>query len=74
MTNEELKQALLDEQPVCFVNTDGTETEFKCISGIAYRCRDKKIVVSVELLDKSGMSVIYCDPKRVRLKGGALCD
>lgn len=68
MTNEELKQALMDEKPVYFVNTDGTESEYKCVSGIAYRKRDNKIVVSVELLDKSGMSVIYCDPKRVRLK------
>lgn len=71
MTNEELKKALLDEQPVYFMHTDGTESEYKRISVIAYRKRDNKIVVSVELLDKNGMSVIYCDPKRVRLKGGA---
>lgn len=71
MTNEELKKALLSSQPVLYMQTDGTESEYKCVSAIVYRKQGKQIALSVELLDKTGTSVILCDPKKVRLKEGA---
>ena len=74
MTNEELKKALLDGQPVLYKDTDGKESEYKCVSAIVYRKQGRKIVVSVELLDRTGTSVVICDQKKVRLKEGAKID
>lgn len=74
MTNNELKQALLDATPVVFLSTDGTEIEYKCVSAIVYRKKGEQIDVSVELLDKNKNSVVYCDPEKVRRKEGAKSD
>ncbi len=52
MTAEEIKDALLKKYPV---RADGIE--YKCVSAVIYRARNKKIEVSGELLDKCGNSV-----------------
>ena len=71
MNNEELKEALLSSVPVLCTHTDGHESEYKCVSGILYRQKNGRIVVSAEVTDKCGRSVAYCDPERLRVKGGA---
>lgn len=71
MTNEELKCALLDKSPVILTLSDGFTAEYERITGIVYREKNGHILISAEVLDKCGHSVIYCDPKRLALKGGA---
>jgi hypothetical protein len=70
MNGEELKQALLDESPVMLAQTDGTEIEYKCVSAIVYRKHGNRIVITAEIMDKNKHSVVICDPKKIRLKGG----
>lgn len=67
MTNEELKQALLSGQAVTFSHGDGQESVYECVSAVVYRAKEGKIVVSAEIVDKCGHSVLYCDPKRLKV-------
>ena len=67
MTNEELKQALLSGQPVRYENSDGRESEYERVSAIVYRAKDGEVVVSAEVVDKCGHSLLYCDPKRLKV-------
>lgn len=70
MTNEELKQALIDGKAVILSSVGGEEIEYKRVSAIVYRSKNGRIVPSAEVEDKCGRSVVYCDPKRLRAKGG----
>lgn len=60
MSSDDLKKALLGGAPV----VHGGIT-YMCVSGIIYRVRDGKIVVSVELLDRSGRSVTIAPASKV---------
>lgn len=71
MTNEELKQALLDGQPVIMTAADGHEAEYEKITAIVYRAKNGRISISAEALDKCSRCVVYCDPARLKKKGGA---
>ena len=64
MTAEEVKDALLKKYPVI---ADGIE--YKCVTAVIYRERYGKIVVSAELLDRSGRSVTVVSLKNVEKKG-----
>lgn len=70
MDNAELKSALLSGEPVILEGTDGSESEYECISAIIYRRKNGRIDISAEIFDYCGHSVSICDPKRLRLKGG----
>jgi hypothetical protein len=67
VTNEQLKHALLTGHPVVFTDSDGRETEYECVSAIVYRAKDGQVVVSAEIVDKCGRSLLYCDPKRLKV-------
>ena len=66
MTNAELKEALLNKQPVVVTSNDGTEIPCKWVSGIVYRANMNSIVVSAEVLDKNGKCVYNCKPQQIR--------
>ena len=66
MTNEELKEALLNKQPVILTTNDGTEIPCKYVSGIMYRARCNSIIVSAELTDRNGKCVYNVKPKQIR--------
>lgn len=70
MTNEELKQALLDGQPVILTLGDGFMAEYEKVTAIVYRAKNGRVLVSAEVLDKCRHSVTYCDPARLQKKGG----
>ena len=61
MTNEEAKQALFDKVPVKYKGV-----EYSRITGIIYRYDTKgKLIVSAELLDKCGHSVVIAQTKDI---------
>lgn len=68
MDNTSLKEALQSGEAVLLTNGDGSESEYKCVSAIVYRVRNGKIIVSAEVTDKNGRSVLFCDPQKLRLK------
>jgi hypothetical protein len=66
MTNAELKEALLNKQPVVLTTGGGEELHCRYVSGIVYRERGGGISVHAEVLDKNGNCVYNCDPKQIR--------
>lgn len=64
MTNDELKEALLSEQPV-----ESGGIVYQCVSAIIYRKTKAKdgvgIKVTAELLDRTGHSVSIAEPARI---------
>lgn len=61
MTNEEAKQALFEKKPVKYKGI-----EYSYISGILYRYDTKgKLIVSAELFDKCGHSVVIANVKDI---------
>ena len=66
MTNAELKEALLNKQPVVMTTNDGAELHCQYVSGIIYRERGGGIAVSAEVLDRNGKCRYNCDPKQIR--------
>lgn len=64
MTAEEVKDALLKKYPVI-----ASGIEYKCVNAVIYRERDKRIVVSAELLDRCGHSVTIVPLKNIEKKG-----
>lgn len=65
MTNEEAKKALFEKRPV---NYNGVEYSY--ISGIIYRYDNKgKLMVSAELFDKCGHSVVIAPIKDIEVRG-----
>lgn len=67
MNNEELKEALFGKFPV-IVKMNGIDIECKCVSGIIYRVRDGKLVITAEVTDRNCNSVMIVDPKTIRKK------
>ena len=68
MTNDELKAALLARAPVIYTHTDGHAAEYSRVTAIIYRERNGGVVVSAEVLDTNGRSVVVCDPKKLTVK------
>ena len=61
MTNEEAKQALFEKKPVKYKGV-----EYSYITGIIYRYDTKgKLIVSAELMDKCGHSVVIAQIKDI---------
>ena len=61
MTGEEVKQAFFDDVPVKYKGV-----EYSCITGIIYRKDTKRnLIVSAELLDKCGHSVVIAQIKDI---------
>ena len=61
MTNDEAKQALFDKVPVKYKGV-----EYSFISAIIYRYNTKdKLIVSAELFDKCGNSVVIAPTKDI---------
>lgn len=68
MNNEELKEALFGKFPVIVKMSSIGDIECKCVSGIIYRVRDGKLVISGEVMDRNRNSVMIVDPKTIRKK------
>lgn len=71
MTNDELKDALLSRSPVILTPTNSRAAEYSRVTAIIYRERNGAVVVSAEVLDTNGRSVVICDPKNLTVKGEA---
>lgn len=65
MTNKELKEAMMAEEPVVY-----GDIEYKCISAIIYRKNGSGIYIQTELADKKTHSVTIADASRVNRIGG----
>lgn len=65
MTNKEAKAAFLAQQAVVY-----KEIEYLHISGLLYRLKGGKAVLTLELEDKCLHSVTIADPEQVTLAGG----
>lgn len=63
MNGEELKDALLKKYPVC-----ANGIEYKCLTAVIYREQDGRIMMSAELLDKTGRSVSIVLAKNIEKK------
>ena len=70
MDNEQLKSALLNKSPVIYKNNDGNESVYKCVSGSRYTEKNGRVVVSAEITDINGRSVLICPPEKIRFKEG----
>lgn len=68
MNNEELKEALFGKFPVIVKLPTMDDIECKCVSGIIYRVRDGKLVISAEVMDYNRNSVMIVEPKIIRKK------
>lgn len=69
MTNDELKEALLNERPVMAEIMLLGEIEFACVAGIECSNDNSKIKVSVKLKDKyNENSFMHVMPQKVRYK------
>lgn len=62
MTNPEMRQALICEQPI-----EHSGIEYQKITGVIYRKQGNEIRVQLELLDKNQNCVIYADAENVKL-------
>lgn len=60
MNNQELKEALLQRSPVSFRGI-----AYAYVSAIIYRAVNGQIIVSAELMDKSGKSVTIAVPRAI---------
>lgn len=65
MTNQELKEALLQRCPVVCRGIT-----YAYISGIIYRCIGGKIKVSVELMSDTANSITIADSKFIEKEAG----
>ena len=65
MTNQELKDAMLNRVPIIY-----NGMEYDCVSGIIYRNVGGKIAVTAELFDKSHNSVSIVSPQKISIVGG----
>lgn len=69
MSNEELKEALMNRRPVIVTTPLIGEIEYKYVSAIIYRRKDDGTVdVAAEVLDKCLHSVCIVDPKHIQYK------
>lgn len=65
MTNEEIKNALMDERHVQY-----NGIEFEKVSAIIYRKSNGKVSISAEMLDKNSNSVAIAPVEKVQNCGG----
>lgn len=65
MTNNELKDAMMAEEPVIHAGI-----EYKCISATIYRKSGSGFLIQAELMDKTTNSVSIASPGRIERKGG----
>jgi hypothetical protein len=70
MDNEQLKSALLNKKPVIYKNSDGSESVYKCVSAIRYTEKNGRVVVSAEITDLNGSTVVVCAPEKLRFREG----
>lgn len=71
MSNEELKEALINQRPIIARIQLMGETEYAYVSAIIYRRNERGGVdVSAEIMDKCLHSVTQIDPKYIRYKEG----
>lgn len=70
MTNEQLKNALLNKKPVIYTNSYGIESEYKCVSAIRYTEKNGGFRISAEITALKGNSVTVCNPENLRFKEG----
>lgn len=68
MTNNELKDALINRRPVCFTVPHIGEFNGKYVSAVIYRVVENRLCVSAEIADKSGRSVIIVTPEQIQYK------
>lgn len=66
MTNEELKQAFMEQCPVSLKMPFGDEIEYAYVYEIAYRLIDGKIAVYGVLMDRNNNSVTRARAKDIR--------
>ena len=66
MTSAELKEALLNKQPVVLTLNDGTEIHCRYVAGITYREHNGGISVHAEVIDQNGRCQYNCSPKQIR--------
>lgn len=71
MSNEELKEALINQRPVIVRIPSMGEIEYAYVSAIIYRRNERGGVdVSAEIMDKCLHSVTTIDPKHIQYKEG----
>lgn len=68
MNNEELKEALLNERPVVYVDPLLGEINYKRVAAIIFEKRRGKIMITAKLEDVCGHSFLNCLPKAIRFK------
>lgn len=66
MTNAELKEALLNKNPVVLTMNDGSEINCKYVYGITYREKNGNILVQAEVIDINGNCKYNCSPAQIR--------
>ena len=71
MSNEELKEALINRRPIIARIPPMGEIEYAYVSAIIYRRNERGGVdVSAEIMDKCLHSVTTIDPKHIQYKEG----
>lgn len=71
MTNEELKEALINRRPIIANFPLMGETEYAYVSAIIYKRNEwGGVDVSAEIMDKCLHSVLIIDPKHIQYKEG----
>lgn len=71
MSNEELKEALINRRPIIARIPSMGEIEYTYVSAIIYRRNERGGVdVSAEIMDKCLHSVTTIDPKYIQYKEG----
>lgn len=63
MSNRELKEVMMAEEPVIY-----NDIEYKCISAIIYRKNESGVGIQVELTDGKAHSVTIARPDRIERK------
>lgn len=71
MSNEELKEALINQRPIIARIPLTGEIEYAYVSAIIYRRNERGgVEVSAEIMDKCLHSVTTIDPKHIQYKEG----
>lgn len=71
MSNEELKEAMINQRPIIARIPSVGEIEYAYVSAIIYKRNERGGVdVSAELMDKCLHSVTTTDPKHIQYKEG----
>lgn len=73
MSNDELKQALLDRSAVIARIDSIGDVPCAYVSAIVYRVCGGKLVIQAEVMDMNERSVMIVDPKKLRKKEDGVC-